>query len=173
MIAECVSAALAVDYPELEVVVLDDGSNDDTAAVAAAAGEGDPRLDVVRDPVNRGKAERLNLGFAQARHDLVIVTDADTHIHPAAPELLVARISRSARTAAVAGAPHVTNRRSFLAALQVLEAASIIGMIRRTQALSGRVGVALVGAIVNHFFSERSHFSGVGLTWGSRSPSSG
>jgi poly-beta-1,6-N-acetyl-D-glucosamine synthase len=141
VIAECVSAALAVDYPELEVIVLDDGSTDDTPGVAAQTGEGDPRLKVLRDPVNRGKAERLNLGFARARHELVIVTDADTHIHPAAPEVLVARMSRSARTVAVAGAPHVTNRRSFLAAFQILEAASIIGLTRRTQALSGRVGV--------------------------------
>jgi biofilm PGA synthesis N-glycosyltransferase PgaC len=41
----------------------------------------------------------------------------------------------------VAGAPHVTNRTSLLAALQVMEASSIIGLIRRTQALAGRVGV--------------------------------
>ena len=43
--------------------------------------------------------------------------------------------------AAVAGAPHVTNRGRLIHALQVLEAASIIGLIRRTQSLTGRVGV--------------------------------
>jgi biofilm PGA synthesis N-glycosyltransferase PgaC len=42
---------------------------------------------------------------------------------------------------AVAGAPHVTNRSNLLHAMQMLEAASIIGLIRRTQALIGRVGV--------------------------------
>ena len=50
-------------------------------------------------------------------------------------------MSRSPRIVAVAGAPHVTNRQNLLCAMQILEAASIIGLIRRTQALAGRVGV--------------------------------
>jgi poly-beta-1,6-N-acetyl-D-glucosamine synthase len=121
--------------------VLDDGSTDDTAEVATRAAGGDGRVEVIRDPVNRGKAGRLNHGFDVARHDLVVVTDADTHLHPFAVKLLVARLSRSRRTAAVAGAPHVTNRQNLLCAMQVIEAASIIGLIRRTQAVAGRVGV--------------------------------
>jgi biofilm PGA synthesis N-glycosyltransferase PgaC len=140
VIATCVRAALAVDYPELDVVVLDDGSTDATAAVAAEAGAGDSRLEVVNDAVNRGKAERLNLGFRRARHELVIVCDADTHLHPRAPKLLVSRLSRSPLIVAVAGSPHITNRHSVIAALQILEVASIIGLIRRTQAAVGRVG---------------------------------
>jgi len=141
VIASCVDALRAVDYPELEVLILDDGSADGTPEVAGQAAAGDPRVEVVPDPVNRGKADRLNAGFARATHELVIVTDADTHLHPQAPKLLVSRISRSPRTAAIAGAPHVTNRRTVLAGLQILETASIIGLIRRTQAVIGHVGV--------------------------------
>jgi biofilm PGA synthesis N-glycosyltransferase PgaC len=141
VIAGCVTAALAVDYPELEVLLFDDGSRDRTAAVAEAAGAGDPRLRILGDTVNRGKVARLNQGFEAARHQLVVVSDADTHLHPQALKLLVARIGRSDRTAAVAGAPHVTNRRNLLCTMQVMEAASIIGLIRRTQAVAGRVGV--------------------------------
>ena len=153
VIATTVSAALASDYPTLEVLVLDDGSTDATTAVALEASAGDPRCRVIRDPVNRGKADRLNLGFEQARHQLVAVTDADTHIHPQALKLLVARLSRSSLVAAVAGAPHVTNRGRFLPAMQVLEAASIIGLIRRTQALTGRVGV--VAGVLGLFRRDR------------------
>ena len=141
VIAISVRAALDADYPELEVLVLDDGSTDDTDSVAREAGAGDPRLRVLRDPVNRGKAERLNVGLREAHHELVAVTDADAHMHPQALKLLVTRLSRSPVVAAVAGAPHVTNRGHLLLAMQVLEAASIIGLIRRTQALTGRVGV--------------------------------
>jgi biofilm PGA synthesis N-glycosyltransferase PgaC len=140
VIEGAVRSALASDYPELELIVLDDGSTDATTAAATAAGRGDPRLEVIRDPENLGKAERLNLGFARARHRLVVVTDADTNLHPLAVKLLVARIERSPLIAAVAGAPYVTNRDTLLSALQSLEAASIIGLIRRTQALAGRVG---------------------------------
>ena len=141
VIATSVAAAMGSDYPVLEVLVLDDGSTDATEAAALEAADGDRRCRVIRDPVNRGKAEQLNAGFAHARYELVAVTDADTHMHPLALKLLVARMCRSPLVAAVAGAPHVTNRGRFLLAMQVLEAASIIGLIRRTQSLTGRVGV--------------------------------
>ena len=110
VIATSVRAALNSDYPQFEVLVLDDGSTDDTEAAAIEAAAGDPRFRVLRDPVNRGKAEQLNVGFARARHELVIVTDADTHMHPHAIRYLVARIESSPMLAAVAGGPHVTNR---------------------------------------------------------------
>ena len=113
----------------------------------------DRRGRVVRDPVNRGKADRLNLGFKAARYDLVVVTDADTHVHPQAFRRLVARMSRSPLLAAVAGGPHVTNRGRFLPTLQVLETASIIGLFRRTQALTGRVGV--VAGVLGLFRRDR------------------
>jgi poly-beta-1,6-N-acetyl-D-glucosamine synthase len=151
VIATSVSAALASDYPEVEVIVLDDGSTDGTADAARAAG-GD-RVRVLRDEVNRGKAEQLNTGFARARHELVVVTDADTHMHPLAIRHLVARIDDSPLIAAVAGAPHVTNRNRLICAMQVLEAASIIGLIRRTQSLTGRVGV--VAGVLGLFRRER------------------
>src|SRR3954465_10349122 len=141
VIATSVRAALNSDYPQFEVLVLDDGSTDDTEAAAIEAAAGDSRLRVLRDPVNRGKAEQLNDGFARAQHGLVMVTDADTHMHPHAIRFLVARIESSPVLAGVAGAPHVTNRNGLLCAMQVLESAAIIGLIRRTQSLTGRVGV--------------------------------
>jgi biofilm PGA synthesis N-glycosyltransferase PgaC len=141
VIATSVRAALHSNYPQLEVLVLDDGSIDDTEAAAVEAAAGDSRLRVLRDPVNRGKAEQLNVGFTRAQHRLVIVTDADTHMHPQAIRYLVARIESSLMLGAVAGGPHVTNRDGLICAMQVLEAAAIIGLIRRTQSLTGRVGV--------------------------------
>jgi poly-beta-1,6-N-acetyl-D-glucosamine synthase len=153
VIAVSVTAALAVDYPTLEVIVLDDGSSDATAKAAAEAARGDPRFRLLRDEVNRGKAERLSVGCREARYDLVAITDADTHLHPKALELLVARMGSSPMVAAVAGAPHVTNRGSLLQTMQVLEAAAIIGLIRRTQSLTGRVGV--VAGVLGLFRRER------------------
>jgi biofilm PGA synthesis N-glycosyltransferase PgaC len=62
-------------------------------------------------------------------------------------------MERSPLVAAVAGAPHVTNRGRLIQALQVLEAVSIIGLIRRTQSLTGRVGV--VAGVLGLFHRER------------------
>lgn len=133
--------------------MLDDGSVDGTAAAARGAAAGDPRCEVLRDPVNRGKAEQLNAGFARALHKLVVVTDADTHMLPHALRRLVARMDQSPLVAAVTGAPHVTNRGRLISAMQVLESASIIGLIRRTQSLSGRVGI--VAGVLGMFDRER------------------
>src|SRR3954465_3761099 len=55
-------AALAADYPDLELLVLDDGSADGTEAAAIAAAAGDPRARVVRDEANRRKGQRLTGG---------------------------------------------------------------------------------------------------------------
>jgi biofilm PGA synthesis N-glycosyltransferase PgaC len=140
VIANSIQAARSVDYPAMEVLVLDDGSSDSTAVRASEAAGDDPRVRVVRDPTNIGKGDRLNLGFRDAKYDLVLVTDADTHLHPNALRLLVSRLLRHPSVGAVAGAPHVTNRQNLLTSMQTLEAASIIGLIRRTEALSGRVG---------------------------------
>ena len=148
-----VTAALASDYPVLEVLVLDDGSTDGTEAAARAAAAGDRRCRVLRDPVNRGKAEQLNAGFREARHPLVAVIDADTHLHPHALRLAAARMARSPMVAAVAGSPHVTNRGRLLLAMQVLEVAAIIGLIRRTQSVTGRVGV--VAGVLGLFRKDR------------------
>jgi biofilm PGA synthesis N-glycosyltransferase PgaC len=153
VIAASVGAALDSDYPELEVLVLDDGSTDATEIAARAAAGTDPRCEVIRDPVNKGKAEQLNAGFARASHSLVVVTDADAHLHPQAIRHLVRRMSSSPLLAAVAGAPHVTNRNRLLCGLQVLEAAAIIGLIRRTQSLTGRVGT--VAGVLGLFDRER------------------
>jgi biofilm PGA synthesis N-glycosyltransferase PgaC len=152
VIARSIEAARNADYPDLEVLVLDDGSTDRTAAVATHAAAGDRRVRVIRDETNIGKADRLNHGVREAGKELIVVIDADSTPHPEAIKRLVRRITLSPRIAAVAGAPQIANRGSVLAALQVLEFSSIVGLIRRTQALGGRVGV--VAGVVGIFRRE-------------------
>jgi poly-beta-1,6-N-acetyl-D-glucosamine synthase len=157
-IGDAVRAALRLDYHDFEVLVLDDGSTDQTAARAGEAGEGDPRLRVLRDEQNRGKAGRLNSGALEARGEYLLVQDSDAAIHPLALRILAARLEESPRLAAVAGDARVTNRGSLLAALQTLEFASVVGLIRRTQALTATVGV--VAGIIGLF--RREAFVAVG-----------
>jgi biofilm PGA synthesis N-glycosyltransferase PgaC len=161
-IGDAVRAALRVDYHDFEVLVLDDGSTDDTAARAADAGAGDPRLRVLRDPQNRGKAERLNSGVREARGEYLLVQDADAEVHPLAVRVLAARLESSPRVAAVAGDARVTNRGTLLAALQTLEFSAVIGLIRRTQALTASVGVVagIVGLFRREAFLEVGGYDG-------------
>jgi SAM-dependent methyltransferase len=64
-----------------EVVIVDDASTDGTAAVLATLD--DPRVRVLRHPVNRGKGAALRTGFAEAVGPFVAVQDADLEYDPA------------------------------------------------------------------------------------------
>ncbi len=78
-----------VDLDRTEVLVVDDGSTDGTAAVAEALVAGLPHHRVHRSPVNRGKGAAVRTGIALARSPLVAHMDADMAIDPrAVPSLL-------------------------------------------------------------------------------------
>jgi glycosyltransferase involved in cell wall biosynthesis len=72
--ARAVAMRLCTDY---EIVVVNDGSTDRTAALVMAASEADPRVRLVTHEVNKGYGEALRTGFEAARLDLVFFTDAD------------------------------------------------------------------------------------------------
>jgi dolichol-phosphate mannosyltransferase len=76
--AEEVLARLVMDY---EILVVDDGSTDATAALVAAAARDNPRVRLLRHAGNRGYGAALRTGFAAARFDRVAFTDADCQFH--------------------------------------------------------------------------------------------
>jgi glycosyltransferase involved in cell wall biosynthesis len=70
-------AALLETTDDWEVVVVDDASTDSTPAVLEALAREEPRLRVLRHPVNRRLGGSLRTGLAAATKDLVLYTDAD------------------------------------------------------------------------------------------------
>ena len=68
---------------KLEAIVVDDGSRDDSAAIAERVAATDPRLRVIRLDRNRGKGAALRRGFAESTGDVVMVQDADLEYDPA------------------------------------------------------------------------------------------
>ncbi len=66
VINKTIATLLASDYPELDIIVVDDGSKDDTAGVVTAAYGSHPRVTVITKP-NGGKASALNLGIKRCR----------------------------------------------------------------------------------------------------------
>lgn len=75
-VARCVAAAgeLGLDY---EVIVVDDGSRDDTRQRVDALAADNPRVRAVHHPTNRGYGAALRSGLLAARMDRVFFTDAD------------------------------------------------------------------------------------------------
>lgn len=80
IIEKTVTDAIAACAPlaaDLEVVVVDDGSADQTAAIVEKLAAADPRVRLIRHERNRGYGAALRSGFAGARKDLVFFSDAD------------------------------------------------------------------------------------------------
>ncbi len=71
------TAADAGDVTAWEIVVVDDGSIDDTAAILASLASQDPAVRVVTHPVNRGLGATIRSGLAATDGDVVLYTDAD------------------------------------------------------------------------------------------------
>jgi glycosyltransferase involved in cell wall biosynthesis len=78
-IAESIGSVLAQTWRELEVIVVDDGSQDATPDIVA--GIGDPRVRLIRQE-NRGQCVALNLGVLEARGDYIKFLDADDWLNP-------------------------------------------------------------------------------------------
>jgi cellulose synthase/poly-beta-1,6-N-acetylglucosamine synthase-like glycosyltransferase/peptidoglycan/xylan/chitin deacetylase (PgdA/CDA1 family) len=116
-IGRCVTSLAASDYPDVEVVVVDDGSEDGTADIVDAL-----ELDCVRvlSQPNLGKPAALNSGIAAARSDILITVDADTVFERDTLRHLVQPF-RDAQVGAVAGNTKVGNRRGLLGRWQHIE----------------------------------------------------
>ena len=90
-VTSALSRILGVDYPcEIEVVVVDDGSQDATRGLLDAVE--DPRVQVVYHPVNRGKGAAIRTAAAQASGDYMIICDADLEYAPEEIPLLLAPV---------------------------------------------------------------------------------
>jgi len=84
-----VRSALAQTLP-VEVVVVDDASTDDTAAVAARLAAGDPRLRLLRQAKNQGPSAARNRAIAESAAPWIAVLDADDFMEPDRLEALAA-----------------------------------------------------------------------------------
>jgi cellulose synthase/poly-beta-1,6-N-acetylglucosamine synthase-like glycosyltransferase/peptidoglycan/xylan/chitin deacetylase (PgdA/CDA1 family)/spore germination protein YaaH len=120
VINRTISTLLSQDYPgDVEIIVVDDGSTDNTFAVAHNEFSNDPRV-VVHTKANGGKASALNYGIARASSEIVVGLDADTLFARDTLRRLVAPLADPAVTA-VAGNAKVGNRINIVTRWQAIE----------------------------------------------------
>lgn len=117
VIEPAVRSLAGSDYGRFEVVVVDDGSEDDTAKIVEALQL--PGVRVLRQ-ANSGKAAALNAGIAAARHEVIVTVDADTVFEPGTLRRLVAPCA-DPRVGAVAGNTKVGNRGGMLGRWQHID----------------------------------------------------
>ncbi len=77
-VGSAIASALALDWPQVEVIVVDDGSTDDSRAVIAHYAD---RIVTIHQE-NAGQAAACAAGFARARGEVVIFLDSDDLLHP-------------------------------------------------------------------------------------------
>src|SRR5579872_2491066 len=148
VIERTVNAALASNYPDLRVIVIDDGSKDRTLEVAQQAfarEQATGRVVILTKP-NSGKAEALNFGLEHLRDEEIFVgIDADTVIAPDAISRLVPHFL-DPKVGAVAGNAKVGNRVNLWTRWQALEYITSQNFERRALNVFGAVSV-VPGAI--------------------------
>lgn len=171
-ILETVEACLAIDYPDVEVLVVDDGSTDRTRELLRPLVAGG-RIRLLAKEVNEGKALALNDALIAARGEIAVIVDADARPDPQLVRAMVGHFTDSPRVAAVTGNPRVVERHSLLTRLQTVEFTAIVGLLRRAQRVWGRlltvsgvVTAVRVSAVLDvGGFSQDMATEDIDLTW--------
>ncbi len=141
VLERAIQSLLRLDYPEYEVLIIDDGSPDNTLATATGLEgvyEGVP-IRVFSKP-NGGKATALNLGIENSRHPFILCMDADSTVEP---QLLRRAIPHfeDLTVGAVAGNVKIENRDRLITRLQALEYIEGLNMPRRAQGFIAAVNI--------------------------------
>ena len=133
VIQSALRSLLDLDYPSYEILVVDDGSTDDTyqKAVELEGRYGGVTIRVV-SKVNAGKANALNTGIALARSQFVLCMDGDSRLDRGTLRNAMRHFA-DPRVGAVAGNVKVVNRNNLWTKLQALEYIEGLNMARRAQ----------------------------------------
>jgi cellulose synthase/poly-beta-1,6-N-acetylglucosamine synthase-like glycosyltransferase len=138
VIVRTIETLVEADYPNKEIIIVDDGSQDNTFAIASKyAGKG---VKVIHRP-NGGKFAALNTGIAVAMGEIIITVDADSLIARASVAEIVKGFE-DPEVAGVAGNLKVFNTNKLITKLQALEYIVQIQIVRRAFENFGSLTVA-------------------------------
>lgn len=139
-----------LNYPNYEIIAINDGSKDSTYKILEKLSQQYSKLRVIQLLKNSGKANALYLGLIASKGEYLIGIDADAYLDPEALNYMIPHFTTKnsgERVGVVTGNPRVRNRSSLLAKIQLCEFSSIISLIKRTQRLLGKV-MTVSGVVV-------------------------
>lgn len=137
IIKQSILSLLNLDYNNYEIIIVNDGSSDDTKQIAESLvgyqqGKNNQIKISLINQTNMGKARALNAGIYYSKADFILCMDGDSQL---APESLRAAIRhfKDPKIGAVAGNVKVLNRKKFFTDLQALEYIEGLNMARSAQ----------------------------------------
>ena len=140
-IKSAIESVIQNTYRKREILVLDDGSTDNTAALVEEVRAAYPRepINLMRFE-NGGKARALTIGTELAKGEVLVIVDGDAALHKNAIEMLVRHFG-DPNIGAVAGKVETAKERTLLSAFQALEYAMGQNIDKRACSVLGAVGV--------------------------------
>lgn len=159
VIVRTIESLLRSDYQNFEIIVVDDGSADDTYKIASEHFKDNPKVNIVTKS-NGGKAEALNFGWRKSKGDVIIALDADTLFTDNTVAALAHRFADE-KIGAVAGNAKVGNRINIVTKWQALEYVTSQNFDRRAFASLNCITVVpgSVGAWRRSVLEETGGFS--------------
>lgn len=145
VVEESILSLLELNYSNYEIIIVNDGSTDNTKVVAETLvgyrqGKfGKVKVSLVNKP-NGGKARALNAGIAYSKSDFVLCMDGDSQLSPDSLALAVRHFIKP-EIGAVAGNVKVLNRKKFFTDLQALEYIEGLNMARSAQSFLRLVNI--------------------------------
>ncbi|MBE0573029.1 MAG: glycosyltransferase family 2 protein [Ignavibacteriaceae bacterium] len=137
VLQKSISSLLNLDYKDFEIIIVNDGSTDDTINVAEKfvgyqkGKYGSVKVSLINKP-NGGKASALNLGIKVSKAEFVLCMDGDSILTPLSLKMAI-RHFVNPEIGAVAGNVKVLNRKKFFTDLQALEYVEGLNMARGAQ----------------------------------------
>jgi len=170
VLAESISSLLELNYPNYEIIIVNDGSSDNTAEVGESlVGYKQGRVSLVKvsliNKPNGGKSKALNAGIQYSEAEFVLCMDGDSQL---GEDTLKAGVKHfvDPEVGAVAGNVKVQNRKKMLSDLQALEyveglnlARSAQGFVRMVNIIPGPIGIFRKTALASAGFYSSDTFA--------------
>ncbi len=137
VVSDSVKSLLELNYPNYEIIIINDGSTDNTKKVAETlvgyqkGKYNDIKVSLINKP-NGGKAKALNAGIKLSKAEIVLCMDGDSQLSPDSVKLAVRHFANR-EIGAVAGNVKVLNRGKLFTDLQALEYIEGLNMARSAQ----------------------------------------
>jgi len=126
-------------YANYDIIAVNDGSKDNTGAILNELAAEIPRLTVIHHSKNEGKAIGLTTAATVSDAPYLMCIDGDSLLGRDAIEWALEHFISDPNVGAVTGNPRIRTRTSLLGRMQVGEFSSIVGLIKRTQQVYGRI----------------------------------